>query len=66
MVDVNVYQENIFHTKMMVKRFRLGDYLFCVEEKDLPEREYKRIHKLVHRETAEIFYGRNLGRNLEF
>ena len=51
---------------MMVKRFRLGDYLFCVEEKDLPEREYKRIHKLVHRETAEIFYGRNLGRNLEF
>jgi S-adenosylmethionine decarboxylase len=66
MVDVNVYQENIFHTKMMVRKFRLGDYLFCVEEKDLSEHEHKRIHKLVHREMAEIFYGRNLGRNLEF
>ncbi|MEJ2327749.1 MAG: adenosylmethionine decarboxylase, partial [Chromatiaceae bacterium] len=66
MVDVNVYQENIFHTKMMVKRFRLGDYLFCVDEKDLSEGKYKRIHKLVHREIAEMFYGRNLGRNLEF
>jgi S-adenosylmethionine decarboxylase len=65
MVDVNVYQENLFHTKMMVKKFRLDDYLFCVEEKDLPERARKTIHKLVRREMAEIFYGRNLGRNLE-
>ncbi|MEA3278929.1 MAG: adenosylmethionine decarboxylase [Pseudomonadota bacterium] len=66
MVDVNVYQENLFHTKMLVKEFRLGDYLFCVEEKDLGEKEYRRIHKLVRREMAEIFYGRNLARNLEF
>ena len=56
-VDVNVYQENIFHTKMAIKEFRLNDYLFCVEEKDLEERERRRIHKLVRREVAEIFYG---------
>jgi S-adenosylmethionine decarboxylase len=65
-VDVNVYQENIFHTKMAVREFRLDDYLFCIEEKDLEERERRRIHKLVRREVAEIFYGRNLARNLEF
>ena len=65
-VDVNVYQENIFHTKMVIKEFRLDDYLFCVEEKDLAERERRRIQKLVRREVAEIFYGRNLARNLEF
>ena len=28
MVDVNVYQENLFHTKMRVKEFELDDYLF--------------------------------------
>jgi S-adenosylmethionine decarboxylase len=66
MVDVNVYQENIFHTKMAIKEFRLDDYLFCVEAKDLSEKEYKRLHKLLRREISEIFYGRNLARNLEF
>ncbi|HFQ13515.1 MAG TPA: adenosylmethionine decarboxylase, partial [Gammaproteobacteria bacterium] len=28
MIDVNVYQENIFHTKMMLKDFDLENYLF--------------------------------------
>ncbi len=64
MVDVNVYQENLFHTKMMVKDFRLDDYLFCVEEKDLSEKRVKNIQSLLRREMAEIFYGRNLARNL--
>jgi S-adenosylmethionine decarboxylase len=66
MVDVNVYQENLFHTKMVLKRFRLDDYLFCIAEKDLPERERKRIQRLLRRELSEIFYGRNLARDLEW
>jgi len=66
MVDVNVYQENLFHTKMVLKHFRLDDYLFCIEAKDLGEREHKRIEKLLRRELSEIFYGRNLARNLEY
>ncbi|NCA70399.1 MAG: adenosylmethionine decarboxylase [Sphingobacteriia bacterium] len=65
MVDVNVYQENLFHTKMVVKHFKLDDYLFCIKADDLSERECKRIQKLVQRELAEIFYGRNLSRNIE-
>ncbi|HEB99916.1 MAG TPA: adenosylmethionine decarboxylase, partial [Thiotrichales bacterium] len=28
MIDVNIYQENIFHTKMILKEFDLDNYLF--------------------------------------
>lgn len=66
MVDVNVYQENLFHTKMMVKDFQLEDYLFCVSEEDLSAKQRKTIQQMVRREMAEIFYGRNLARNVEF
>ncbi len=66
MVDVNVYQENIFHTKMVIRDFRLDDYLFCISADDLSPQEHQRIQKLLRRELTEIFYGRNLGRNLEF
>jgi S-adenosylmethionine decarboxylase len=65
MVDVNVYQENLFHTKMVLKDFRLDDYLFCIPDEEMPERERQRVQQLVRRELAEIFYGRNLGRDLE-
>jgi S-adenosylmethionine decarboxylase len=64
MIDVNVYQENMFHTKMVVNEFRLDDYLFCVDSSDLSEKEYKRIQRMVRRELMEIFYGRNLNRDI--
>lgn len=60
MIDVNVYQENIFHTKMLLREFRLGDYLFHTSEKDLAPAEVKRIRRLLRQEMAEIFNGRNL------
>ena len=60
MVDVNVYQENIFHTKMMIKEFKLDDYLFYVKEEELPAEEVERLEHLVHQEMSEIFYGRNM------
>ena len=41
MIDVNVYQENIFHTKMMLKEFDLDNYLFGITEAELSEREIK-------------------------
>ena len=64
MIDVNVYQENLFHTKMVIDDFRLDDYLFCVNTADLSDREYERIQRLVRREMLEIFYGRNLNREI--
>lgn len=60
MIDVNVYQENIFHTKMMLKDFDLENYLFGVKGEELAPREYKKIHDRVQKEMLEIFYGRNI------
>jgi len=62
MIDVNVYQENIFHTKMMLKEFELGTYLFGTGEASLDDKEKRTITKQVKREMSEIFYGRNISR----
>jgi len=61
MVDVNVYQENIFHTKMMLKAFDLDQYLFgAATAADLSPAEVEDITARVYHEMQEIFYGRNL------
>lgn len=60
MIDVNVYQENIFHTKMLLKDFDLNNYLFEFRESDLSEQEANEIKWQLKREMLEIFYGRNL------
>ncbi len=62
MIDVNVYQENIFHTKMLLKDFDLDNYLFGVSKDELGPRERERIERELRREMAEIFYGRNIAR----
>jgi S-adenosylmethionine decarboxylase len=58
MIDVNVYQENIFHTKMMLKETELENYLF-EKECDLSAEEKAEIEKKLHKEVTEIFYGHN-------
>ena len=60
MIDVNVYQENIFHTKMMLKEYDINNYLFGITEEDLTLKERKQINQQLKQEMAEIFYGRNL------
>ena len=60
MIDVNVYQENIFHTKMMLKQFDIDDYLFGVSKEELATAEQRKIHAQVKREMLEMFYGRNM------
>jgi len=62
MIDVNVYQENLFHTKMMLKQFDLDNYLFGIESRDIPPREQDEITERVRREMVEIFYGSNIQR----
>jgi S-adenosylmethionine decarboxylase len=63
MIDVNVYQENMFHTKMCLKDLKLNDYLFGVGEEALGAAEKRRISKQVEHEIMEIFYGNILPRN---
>jgi S-adenosylmethionine decarboxylase len=61
-IDVNVYQENIFHTKMMLKDFALDNYLFGVKEAELDPQETKLITQRLSREIVEIFYGTNVAK----
>lgn len=60
MIDVNVYQENIFHTKMMLKEFELDNYLFGVSELELDADVRESINERLKKEMLEIFYGRNI------
>ena len=62
MIDVNVYQENIFHTKMMLKELELDNYLFGIDADDLSSQKQTRILKQIEKEMLEIFYGRNIPR----
>lgn len=60
MVDVNVYAENLFHTNMLLHEFKLDDYLFDITEKELSQKEARRIRRLLKQEMYEIFNGRNM------
>ena len=61
-IDVNVYQENLFHTKMLIKDFVLDNYLFGIKEADLKQRQKQRVVRRLKKEMQELFYGRNLSR----
>ena len=58
-IDVNVYPENIFHTKMILKDLKLDNYLFEMKEEDLSKEERQEILKKLNQEMHEIYYGRN-------
>ena len=60
MFDVNVYQENIFHTKMHMKEFDLDNYLFEEKAKNLSFKERMKIEARLKREIEELYHGRNL------
>ncbi|MDO4800483.1 MAG: adenosylmethionine decarboxylase [Bacillota bacterium] len=62
MIDVNVYQENIFHTKMRIKDLNLDNYLFEVKKDDLTVKENRDIMKKLEKEINEIYYGKIFGR----
>ena len=60
MMDVNVYQENIFHTKCKLRNFNLDNYLFGSSQADLDEEDVSKITRKIMREMDEIYNGRNL------
>ena len=59
-IDVNVYQSNIFHTKMLIKDIILQNYLFKVDSYELSPAERLDIINLLRREMIEIFSGQNI------
>lgn len=64
MMDVNVPQENIFHTKAILNDFELDNYLFGISEADLTQEESDEIRAYLKREMMEIFYGRNISKKV--
>lgn len=59
-VDVNVFQSNIFHTKMMLKEMDLNNYLFKKDPDDLSDSIKKSIKLNIKEEMTEIFNGTNI------
>jgi len=59
-IDINVYQANLFHTKMLLKELDLQNYLFNRDVQELPPRERLEITGSLRREMIDIFSGRNV------
>ena len=60
MIDFNIYEENIFHTKMMLREYDLDNYLFDTCKKDLELEQRLYIEQLLNQEISEIFAGKNI------
>jgi S-adenosylmethionine decarboxylase len=59
-VDVNVYQSNTFHTKMLIKEIELQNYLFNQDVYELPPMKRLKIIDSLRKEMIEIFSGMNI------
>ena len=59
-IDINIYQENLFHTKMLLKEFDLNQYLFATTYEDLMDGERSKIKRILEQEMTEIFYAKNI------
>ena len=59
-MDVNVYQSNIYHTKMMIKEMELQNYLFNRDINEINPRERLAISAGLRQEMIEIYSGMNI------
>ncbi len=59
-IDVNVYQSNIFHTKLLIKDIELQNYLFKKDVHELTPKQRLDITNSLRREMIEIFSGMNI------
>lgn len=59
-MDINVYQANLFHTRMLIKEIELSNYLFNTDIYEIPPRTRLEIGTRLRREMLEIFSGTNV------
>lgn len=59
-IDINVYQANLFHTKLLIKEIDLQNYLFNTDVYELPPKQRLTITENLRREMIEIFSGANV------
>ncbi|MBR9649238.1 adenosylmethionine decarboxylase [Clostridium tyrobutyricum] len=60
LIDMNIYQSNIFHTKMRINELNLTKYLFDTKNGNVSNKEKTDILNKLEREINEIFYGINI------
>ena len=56
--ESNNYQDNLFHSKLMLKDFDLDAYLFK-KEVNMLEKQRKKVATLIEKEMDDIFYSSN-------
>ena len=59
-VDINMYQANLFHTRMLIKEPDLKNYLFNTDVYEIPPKTRLAISDSLRREMIEIFSGQNV------
>lgn len=59
-IDINMYQANIFHTKMLIKDMDLQNYLFNADVYELPPKTRLQISDSLRKEMIEIFSATNV------
>ena len=59
-VDINLYQANLYHTRMLIKEPQLQNYLFNTDIYEIPPKDRLAISNSLRREMIEIYSGRNL------
>ena len=58
--DINVYQANMFHTKMLINEIDLQNYLFKTDIYELPPKVRPEITNNLRQEMIEIYSGSNI------
>ncbi len=59
-MDINVYQANIFHTKLLIKEIELQNYLFNKDVQELPPKQRLDITNRLRQEMIEIHSSMNI------
>ena len=59
-VDINIHQENLFHTKMLLRDFDFATYLFAATPENFSAEGERRVRESLRREMTEIFYSKNI------
>ena len=59
-IDINVYQANMFHTKMLIKEVDLQNYLFKTDVYEIAPKTRLEITNNLRKEMIEIFSGSNV------
>ncbi len=58
--DNNLDHANVFHSKFLINKIHLDNYLFKISEDDLSEEERNEIRNKLNEEMVEIYYGMNI------